>query len=126
MSDYRNFAFFGDNPGETIKFLGRIHPAGFHYQKGGSMAERTIPKKRKIKSRDKEGRVTLRIRNELIQELETMADGEELSLSAFIRQLLKHEVVAKKTRDREFEQFRESQRRLHVPKSEGSRRMLVG
>ena len=90
------------------------------------MAERTIPKKRKIKSRDKEGRVTLRIRNELIQELETMADGEELSLSAFIRQLLKHEVVAKKTRDREFEQFRESQRGLHVPKSEGSRRILVG
>ena len=90
------------------------------------MAERNTPKKRKIKSRDKEGRVTLRIRNELIQDLETMADGEELSLSAFIRQLLKHEVVAKKTRDREFEQFRESQGGPHVPKSEGSRRILVG
>ena len=90
------------------------------------MAERDTPKKRKIKSRDKEGRVTLRIRNELIQELETMADGEELSLSAFIRQLLKHQVVAKKTRDLEFEQFREKQRGLHVPKSEGSRRTLVG
>ena len=90
------------------------------------MAERKKPKTGKGKSKGQEGRVTLRIRRELIEELEALADSEELSLSAYIRQLLKHEVVAKKSQDREFEQFRESQRGLHVQKSEGSRRRLAG
>ena len=83
-------------------------------------------KKSKSRSKGQEGRVTLRIRRELIEQLEALADSEELSLSAYIRQLLKHEVVAKKTLGREFEQFRDSQRGLPVSKSEGSRRKLAG
>ena len=90
------------------------------------MAVRKKPKKGKGKLKGQEGRVTLRIRHELIEELQELADSEELSLSGYIRQLLKHEVISKKTLEREFEQFRENQRGLHVPKSEGSRRHLVG
>ena len=92
---------------------------------GGVMAERKKPTRRKSKQKGQEGRVTLRIRQELIEDLESLADSEELSLSAYIRQLLKHEVVAKNSQEREFEQFRESQRGLHIPKSEGLRRKLA-
>ena len=80
----------------------------------------------KGKSQGKEGRVTLRIRNELIEELQELAESEELSLSAFVRQLLKHEVVSKKTLEHEFEQDKESKRDLQAPKSEGSRQHRVG
>ena len=89
------------------------------------MAERKKPKKGKGNSQDKEGRVTLRIRNELIEELQELADNEELSLSAYVRQLLKHEVVSKKSQEREFEQYKESQKSLLAPKFNGSQRNLV-
>ena len=90
------------------------------------MAERKTPKKGKGRSKGQEGRITLRIRGELIEELEALADGEELSLSGYIRQLLKHEVVSMKTREQEVEEFRHSQSRLQAPKFEGSRRRRVG
>ena len=90
------------------------------------MAEAKKSQRGKSRSKGQEGRVTLRIREELIEELEALADREELSLSAYIRQLLKHEVVAKKSGDRELEQLRERQRGLHVQKSEASRRKLAG
>lgn len=90
------------------------------------MAEVKKTKKGKGRSKGQEGRVTLRIRHKLIEELQELADAEELSLSAYIRQLLKHEVVSKKTMEREYEQFRESPRRSQVPSSEGTRRKLAG
>ena len=83
------------------------------------MADSKTPKKGKGKLKGEEGRVTLQIRRELIKELESLADGEELSLSDYIRQLLKHEVVSKKTLEREFEQFRESQKGTPRPKVRG-------
>ena len=64
---------------------------------GGAMAEGRTPKKDKGRSKGQEGRVTLRIRHAMIKELQEMADSEELSLSAYIRQLLKHEIISKKT-----------------------------
>ena len=60
------------------------------------MAASKRPRKGKGKSKGQEGRVTLRIRPELIEQLQELADSEELSLSGYVRQLLKHEVVAKK------------------------------
>ena len=89
------------------------------------MLEGTTHKKGKGRSKGQEGLVSFRIRYEMIKELEALADSEELPLSAYVRQLLKHEVVAKNTPNREFEQFRESQRGLHVPKSGDSRRILA-
>ena len=88
------------------------------------MAVRKKPKKGKGNSKGQEGRVTLRIRPELVRELEALADGEELSLSGYIRQLLKHEVVAKNSQKREFEQYRENQRESRDLKPEGTRRRL--
>ena len=89
------------------------------------MAESKKLKTGKANAGDWEGRITLRIRNELIQELQELADGEELSLSAYVRQLLKHEVVSNKTLEREFEQYKETQRGLLVQKSGGSKRSVV-
>ena len=61
------------------------------------MAESRTSKKGKGRSKGQEGRVTLRIRHAMIKELQELADSEELSLSAYIRQLLKHEIISKKT-----------------------------
>ena len=83
------------------------------------MADRKKPRKSKGKSKGQDDRVILRIRRDLIEELEALADGEELSLSDYIRQRLKHEVVAKNTRDRELEQFRESRKGAPRPKIQG-------
>ena len=90
------------------------------------MAVSKKAKRGKSKSKGQEGRVTLRIREELIEQLQELADSEELSLSAYVRQLLKHEVVSKKNQEREFEQYKESQKRLGGQKFEGSRRRLAG
>ena len=89
------------------------------------MAESKKLKTGKTNAGDWEGRITLRIRNELIQELQELAEGEELSLSAYVRQLLKHEVVSNKTLEREFERYKETQRGLLVQKSGGSKRSVV-
>ena len=90
------------------------------------MAVGRKPKKGKSKSKGQEGRVTLRIRQELIEELQELADSEELSLSAYVRQLLKHEVVSKKNQERELERYTESQKRLQGQKVDSSRRRLAG
>ena len=90
------------------------------------MAERKKPKRGKAKFKGQEGRVTLRIRQELIEQLQELADREELSLSGYVRQLLKHEVVGKKSQEQEFEQYKESQKSLQSSKFDGSRRRLAG
>ena len=90
------------------------------------MAVSKKPKRGKSKSKGQEGRVTLRIREELIEQLQELADREELSLSAYVRQLLKHEVVSKKNQEREFEQYKESQKRVQGQRFESSRRRLAG
>ena len=60
------------------------------------MAESKTLKRRKGRLKGQEGRVTLRIRHELIENLQELADDEELSLSAYIRRLLKHEIMSQK------------------------------
>ena len=90
------------------------------------MAGNTKPKKAQGKSKGQEGRVTLRIRQELIEELQELADSEELSLSGYVRQLLKHEVVSKKKQEQDLERYTESQKRLQGQKVDDSRRRRAG
>ena len=74
------------------------------------MAKGKDPKNGKGKSEDQTNRLTLRIRNELIDELEGLADNEGLDLGTYIGEFLKHKVGVKKARQRELEQFLESQK----------------
>ena len=83
------------------------------------MADSKKPKNGKGKLKGPEDRVILQIPQELIEELDALADSKELSLRDYIRQLLKHKVVAKHTRDRGFSQFRESQKWASRPKIRG-------
>ena len=83
------------------------------------MADGKKPKKGKSRTKKPEERVTLRIRRELIEKLEALADSEKLGLSDYIHQLLKHQVVANNTQERKCEQFRESQRGGRRPNIRG-------
>ena len=83
------------------------------------MASSKKPKKGKSRSKEQEDRVILKIERGLIDQLEGLADSEELSLRDYIRQFLKHQVVANNTQEREFGQFRESQKGAPRPKIRG-------
>ena len=77
------------------------------------------PKKRKVRSKGQGYRVTLDLEPELLEKVEALAEVKELSLRDYIRQFLKHKVVANKTGEGESEPSRGNRKQAPPPTLRG-------